>query len=197
MEFHIFGRVFYLFAEDRQKEKFVNFMNMYFHMSPWVAVLFAVVLIYSALFIFAKFRNKVRMRELLGNSAAWVYLFAVICFSVLNREWGAERAIRLTTFSLLAGETGFHESRILYVLMGIMAFIPYGFLVQRAMKRKFGFLYTLCIAVLSGLFIEVLKYVLATSDSSVESVVRYAVGSCIGALIAVLLKKIHKEEDIK
>lgn len=195
MKFSLFGRTFYFLSDARQIDKAINILEKYF-IKPEVLVLLIVFVVYFVIRFAARVLNKEKLRNILRKISPWIYLFFILGLTVLNRDVGT-REIRVLPDAWFAGEENYHESNIIVALFNIVFYIPYGFILYRWSKFKRLYITTVVIVFGTSLLTEVLQYVLARGISTVEDVGMNVIGGCIGALIAVVLKKIHNKEDVK
>lgn len=182
MHIYIWGRCFSFLGEKAQWEKLLGMINYYFYRPTTVVAMF-VLLIGVICIIQGHLRSKTEDKHaLVYKKAALIsYIFIILLFSVLNRDRGEERVLRLMLDPWVASNTTFHESNVLTAVINAGYFIPFGALLrwQNQGRLRAGLF---AIILISGVSIEFLQFIFVRGVASTEDVVAYIVGGVIGVL---------------
>ena len=189
MKIGIFDRVFYLFTEERQKQKLIDFINDYFLSGPALLIIGIVLVIYFLVWVYAIRNRRIRLKKFLNNASYWLCFFLILQLSVLNRKSGT-REIRITPEPWFIGSTAFHESNVLLAVIDFCYYVPYGFLTIRIFRGKHMFMKTFGIILMTSLGMEILQYVFAKGVSSSGDVIANTLGGLFGAGVYYLLHRL-------
>lgn len=167
-----------------QWEKLIYFVENYFLTKPFTVI--GILLFISTIVLSIKGNKQKSIQSY--KMALVCYLGVVLVFSVLNRDTGSSRELRLYFDSwLLENGSGFHESNILISIIDCLYFIPIGFLVF--LNRKDNIFLCLLFVGLLGFSIELIQYVLIRGVASISDFISYCVGGVLGMI---LVRFIHK-----
>lgn len=187
MEIVIFGRKFLFFAERRQWVKLVSLLREYL-LHPVVVCALAIMAVTAALYIYIIRVGKSGIRQTIRKLSPWIYLFFITSISLLNRDWGSHRLLRLDLGYLLEGRSGFHETRILMAFCGFLYYIPYGFLLEWGQVTR-GRMWKVTVILITCVVLEGFQYILACGTASTEECIIYSLGGLTGEKFACGLEK--------
>jgi hypothetical protein len=193
MQFQLFNRTFYFFAEGRQFLKAIDMVEQYL-IKPVVLFLLIILIIYFEFRFGAFLFKKEKLRNVLVMMSPWIYLLVILTLTIFNREVG-ERTFRVFD-PWTGGEDGYHETRIIEAMLNLFFYIPYGFLLYKWGKYKRRYLTTIGIALVTSALTELLQLALARGVCSFDDIVMNTIGAFIGASIAVIFSK-KRNDDVE
>lgn len=184
MILHIFGREFAAFAYPAQGEK-VRYLIARYIFHPAVIAALIVFLVCVVVYGFAAAANKPlrRVSRLLPAG----YLLVIASLALLNRTPGEQGVFLLRFDYILAGETGFHETRVLMGIFDFLYYIPFGCLLRVAFPED-GAGYSVGFASFTGLLMEALQCALGLGVGTAEHWLLYTGGAASGVAVYSLCK---------
>ena len=193
MYIYIWGRCFSLLGEKAQWEKLLGMIDYYFYRPTTVAAVFILV-IGVVCVIQGTMKSKTEdIRAIIYKKAALIsYLIIIFLLSVLNRDRGEERILRLTLDPWFASNTTYHESNVLIAVFNAGYFIPFGALVRWQDQGELRYR-LFAVILITGVIVEFLQYILIRGVASVEDVVAYMTGGTIGIVLVSLFGKIMRQ----
>ena len=168
-----------------QWKKLVEFIQSYFLTRPFT-ILAIILLIISFIFTIKSIKDKSKNKQV----AAFIcYVGVMVIFSIVNRDVGPARVLRLYFDPwLLESGSGFHESNVLISVIDCLYFIPVGFLLR--LNKRYSLILSFVFSFVFGFSIELLQYILIRGVASISDFVSYVIGGLIGIMFAQLIN--HK-----
>ena len=122
---------------------------------------------------------------------AGVLLYAVFLVSALvfSRPAGGRRNISWNRDFFMTGHV-FHETTLVMVLIKLCMVIPFGAALKKAFDKTPPALLAAA-AVLTGIIIEGMKYILGRGESAIGSAVLLAAGTLIGICVESFILKLR------
>lgn len=192
MDFDLFDRSFKFFTDERQWNKFIDFIDEYFLSRP-AAIIALICLITMPVLILIALKSDEKRRNKLKLTVLVDYIFIILLLSVFNRD-GGTRELRLYYDSWTAGNTNYHESNVILSLIDFFYFVPYGMLIRWQYKDQAHWLQSLCIVGMTGLAIELLQYVSARGVASIGDLTAYIAGGMVGVAVMHLFRRKRHEK---
>ena len=144
----------------------------------------------------AKKTEKRKIRKAYRVACLCLYVYAVMCLTVLNRSLSDDRVLKLIPFWTYAH---IHELEYRWeILQNINLFVPLGFLLAFSVRRRFG--EVLLIGLLLSIIIEATQYLLGLGVCEFDDVFHNLLGTLIGYVYwktsELLLQHKRDEEQI-
>ncbi len=189
MHIYIGGRCFSLLGEKAQWEKLSGMIKYYFY-RPTTVLAMIILVIGVVCIIQGHIKSKMEETQAVffKITALLSYIIIIFLLSVLNRDRGEERILRLTLDPWVASSTAYHESNVLIAIFNAGYFMPLGALVRWQNPGKLR-IKAFAIIALIGVIVEFLQYLLIRGVASVEDVAAYIIGGSIGIIIVYLIGK--------
>lgn len=173
----------YLISPE-QWNKLMDFIQNYFLNRPCTILAIGLFILF---FVFTvqtiKYRSKNKQ-----ITALICYIGVVIIFSIVNRDVGANRELRLYFDPwLLENGTGFHESNVLISIIDCLYFIPIGFLLR--LNKWQSLILSFVFVFIFGFSLELLQYILNRGVASISDFVSYIFGGLLGIVLAQLINR--------
>lgn len=173
-----------ILVTPEQWRKLLDFIQNYFLSRP-CTILAIILLITSFVLTIKSIKDKSRKKQAL---ALICYIGVVIIFSIVNRDVGTARELRLYFDPWrLENGSGFHESNMLISVIDCLYFIPIGFLFR--LNKWHSFILSFVFVLVFGFSIELFQYILIRGVASLSDFVSYVIGGLIGILLAQLMNK--------
>lgn len=185
MEIAVFDKSFKLFAEQRQWSKLFSYVISVLG-KPSGIMTFALIFCTLGMIFFSMVLEG-RKKKVFKRAGLVCYMVVLLLIFIFNREQGT-RDLRLGLESWTL-EGGFHESVVILTILDFVLFFIYGMLIRWQHKWHAHWLSSFCIIVLSGIFIEVLQYIMARGTASTEDFLAYLLGGMLGVAFAHLFMK--------
>ena len=131
MHIYIGGRCFSLLGEKAQWEKLSGMIKYYFY-RPTTVLAMLILVIGVVCIIQGHIKSKMEETQAVffKITALLSYIIIIFLLSVLNRDRGEERILRLTLDPWVASSTAYHESNVLIAIFNAGYFMPLGALVR-------------------------------------------------------------------
>ena len=180
MEIEIFDHTFYFLSDSRQWAKLYDFLSLYLlnNAAGKLAVLLAAAACLMMLVTIPVHGTKKRR---LNDTCLALYAAALLLLFVFSRE-GGTRGLRIFSGEWYLTDGGFHEANILVTLLNFTLFIPYGFLLRKALgphKKLRMLLAILAAAILP----ELLQLLFARGYTALQDLLAYILGALLGWLL--------------
>ena len=178
MEITVFGRTIRIFTEE-QFNKLKELLFVTIGGNGWYrfAVLcFCVFLMIS--FISRRRRKKGQDTDKLTWAGIILYVIFLLSALVFSRPAGGRRIISWNREFFMT-ERVFHETTLVMVLIKLCMVIPFGAALKKAFDKTPPALLAAA-AVLTGIIIEGMKYILGRGEAAIGSAILLAAGTLIG-----------------
>lgn len=173
-----------ILVTPEQWRKLLDFIQNYFLSRP-CTILAIILLITSFILTIKSIKDKSKKKQVI---ALICYIGLVIIFSIVNRDVGTARELRLYFDPwLLENGTGFHESNVLISIIDCLYFIPIGFLLR--LNKWHSLILSFVFVLIFGFSIELFQYILIRGVASISDFTSYIVGGLIGILLAQLINR--------
>ena len=189
MEIEIFGRKFCLLVNEMQYAKLRYMLFLYFNKPTIILVLICVV---SSIIWVLRARKAEENCKIYKRKALISYVVLILALTVLNRESGSCRELRLIYDPWFFGEGLYHESTIIITIFDCILFVPFGMLYRWLAGRTSRYISFVTVIVLAGFMVEFFQYILARGVSSIEDFTAFIVGGGIGFVLIDLLERFQK-----
>ena len=190
MHFKFKGRDFSLFGDIAQWKKFFGMLSAYFFK---YTTIIAIIMFFICCVCVWKSKGKRKSNGNLEKRICFgAYIIIMLSFSILNREVGENRVLRLSFDSWTAGDSGFHESNVLTALFDGVYFMPYGIIVRWQNWGNNRLICSLLCVLITGFIIEFLQYLLYRGVASVEDLFAYVIGGSVGIAVSSIYMKINQ-----
>jgi len=176
MEFEILGKKFDLFTEERQYEKFREYVDEYV-LKPSMLIMLLVTIAFIVLLICIK--KNADLYDRVKRTTPFVYMGWLVSFYVLDRT-KAGHSVKLTLDSWLHMEDKLHESRIITSVLNVVIFLVFAVIVQYYWNNRIR---NVLIVVIVGLLIEEAQFIVGVGDASVSDMLAYVIGGILGNLM--------------
>lgn len=126
-----------------------------------------------------------------------VYVVLLLYFTVFGRYSHPEYTYQIYFFkSYRYLFEQFDWQSVRQIIINIAMLIPFGFLLPVLMKNKHKYLFTILLALLLILFIEIMQMVMQCGSFEVDDVVNNLLGTAIGLLLYRLISAVyHKSKS--
>lgn len=178
MEITVFGRTIRIFTEE-QFHKLKELLFVTIGGNSWYRIAVLCFCVFLLICLVSRHRRKKgRATEKLMRTGVLLYVMFLVSALVFSRPAGGRRIISWNREFFMTGRV-FHETTLIMVLIKICVVIPFGAALKKA-YYKAPPAFPAAAAVLTGIIIEGMKYILGRGEAAIGSAILLAAGTLIG-----------------
>ena len=178
MEITVFGRTIRIFTEE-QFHKLKELLFVTIGGNSWYRFAIICFCIFLLICLVSRHRRKKgKATEKLMQAGVLLYVMFLVSALVFSRPAGGRRIISWNRDFFMTGHV-FHETTLVMVLIKLCMVIPFGAVLKKAFYKAPP-AFPAAAAVLTGIIIEGMKYILGRGEAAIGSAILLASGTLIG-----------------